>query len=139
MPIINRDEITREIERSSLASILVVANVGYYVYKNFKENPTVLSIARKYDSESIVRVLNEVINQDEITFVDRLVIYSLLTALSFKTDAIAYNYFKSPDGGKIRWWSDFRELYFMHFKSTNTLNFNLNYHNNNFHHTKSSQ
>lgn len=120
------DNIIKHLNINKISSVLAFANTPYYIFKHLKKESSILNLNRFLETEEIVHVLGLLIEKEEKSKDDYIVLYALLIALTIKPDEIALDFLRqTSQDTKVYWYKELIHIYLSSFKSINSHSFDL--------------
>jgi len=93
----------------SLKETYLFANTPRYLYKNFRNNQSILILSEKFVSSELKKLFYKLIKQPRNIDV-RICLYSLVIALSFKQDYNTRLFIKNLNKFKVEWFKELSEI-----------------------------
>ncbi|MCI0695141.1 hypothetical protein L0337_24420 [candidate division KSB1 bacterium] len=121
----------RDKELDRLKEIFLFANTPSYLYKNFRQDPTVLGLSEKYSTEELIEFFEQIVKSEKLDTESLIMSYALLFAISLKDYAESHQFLKRIDKYKnLEWIKELQEIILANAKATNIQNINLNHETN---------
>lgn len=103
------------IDLEGLKEILIFANTPLYLYKNFRKNEAVQTLAKVYSPEDLIRYFDYNLENATVSFNNLTLAYAMLIALSLKEYDQVISFFNRLDSYSIKW---AKELKYIFLKSS---------------------
>jgi len=121
----------RDKELDNLKEIFVFANTPSYLYKNFRQNPAVLGLSEKYQTEELIGFFERLVQSEKPDMESLLMSYALLFAISLKEYAESRRFLNGVDRHKnLEWIKEIREIIIANARATTIKNIDLNHKTN---------
>jgi hypothetical protein len=118
-------------ELEGLEEIFLLANTPSYLYKNFRQDPTVLGLSEKYSTEELIKFFEQFVKSENFDTESLIMGYALLFAISLKDYAESHRFLKGIDKYKnLEWIKELQEIILANSRVTNIQNIDLNHKTN---------
>jgi len=121
----------RSQELDGLKEIFLFANTPSYLYKNFRQNPAVFGLAKKYQTEELIEFFEQFVKSEKLDAESLITSYALLFAISLKDYAESRRFLKGIDRYKnLEWIKELQQIILANAKATNIRSVDLDYKRN---------
>lgn len=116
-------EIKDILNLKNLLAKFCFANTPAYLFKNFKQDETVVDISKKYTTTQLIDEFIKIEASKDFTFDNLTILYAIIMALSFKPNAEVNSFFSDLPNRGIRWSDKIAYLYFSNLRGSIDMEF----------------
>ncbi len=119
-----------------LSQYLIISNTPYFLFKKFSNDDSVMHLESNFSTKELSKIFDEYTKKEK-TGENMVIIYAIITALSFKPYSEVEGIFKEIDKKNIKWLNYFKDIFFSKSVSENILKHKYKYKNGQLYQNKS--
>lgn len=105
-------DIMSKLDYEGLSRAFMVANTPLFLYKRLRENESVRLISASYDTKTLINIFNKIVASSNLSKLENIIlVYAVLSALSYKTIKEVGVFFKSLPKYRLKWFAEFSDIY----------------------------
>jgi len=95
-----------------------LANTPFYLFKHFREEPSIEKLSKDFNSEELINIYNDMISKINDNDEYIIYIYAIIIALTFKEDTIVKDFINRLDSCKLQWFDVIKYIYESNYVKT---------------------
>ena len=122
-----------------LFSIYGISNTPSFLFDKFRNSNSVKHIAFFNSEKQLIKMINNLMDKDELNHENIIKLYALLIALTLKNTYSVYNYFSNLSENKNDWINFIKDFYLVNYQESNSYSIDLKFTTKPLINTKSNQ